>query len=475
MISILLTLAAHASTISLSPGDDILAKTQGLGPGDEVFFNAGVYEIDQPIVWEGLGTAEQPIVLSGPDKGGEAIIRLTEGWTVAQVRDSAFLTLRNLTFEVGDNWEEVSATGLRVAGSTDITIEGCTIRNVASTALRIDGNGANFRVVRNHIHTTLDGSGIYVGCGDASCWLQDSVIAENQIHDLGGDHVTGIRLEHGSQNIEVRDNVIYRVATLEGGDGISMGSTEFGPPNLIVGNIIWEALDDGIWLEGAARVHNNIVFSVGDVGIGSAESSRGGLMDLVISHNTVVNTGGDGIYLEDWFHQEGMVFTNNAVANPIGYGFRYRDSWEEGETTSNYISSNHVTGLVTGFDLTLYPDWVVPGGGLSDFVDAENWNFYPARTSGLVDVADPAGEAWVPETDFNGAPREGNAPDVGAYEWSGATNPGWTVQEGFKELGYTGVGGEAIPSGCCGKKQDGGQSWVLLPLLGLLLRRRRHP
>lgn len=477
-MTLLFALAAHAGTVSLAPGDDIIAKTQGLGAGDEVIFIGGVYEIDSTISWEGLGTAEAPITIYGRQDDDEVIIRMIGAGTVAEVRNSTFLTVRNLSFEGGPGWEEGGYGGVRVVDSSDVTLEGNTVRFVQYTGIDIDGNGANLDIVGNHVHDTIDGSGIYAGCGDASCWIQDSVVAGNQLHDLGGDYVTGIRMENGCQNIEIRDNVVYRVGTLEGGDGIVTGTTEFGLPNLIVGNIVWQTTDDGIWVEGPARVQNNIVFGVGDNGIGSRNNDRDGLTDVVISFNTVADTGSDGVRLEDWYQRDGMVFANNLVSNPIGYGFDYESEWEEGESTTNFISANHVTGLVEGFDPLLFPGWVVPGGGMADFVDAGNWDFYPAQRSAVVNAADASGEAWVPTIDFNGVPRQGDAPDVGAYEWVSGNNPGWTIQEGFKELGYTADGSSDVPSGCCKGKEaedEPSEALFLLPLgLGWMLRRRRR-
>ena len=196
-----------------------------------------------------------------------------------------------------------------------------------------------------------------------------------------------------------------------------------------------------------------------------------------------MNTTGDAVQLSDWFFRSGMVFTNNVLANPTGYGFDYDDDFTEYDSTTNYISNNVVTGLVEGYDPLLYPNWVLPGGGFADFVDVENWDFYPSSTALLINVADPSGQAWVPLTDFNGAPRDGAAPDVGAYEWDGEGNPGWTVQEGFKELGFEGGGDshDVGSGGCCGggKKQEveeeDAAALILLPFLTLgWVRRRRR-
>ena len=58
--------------------------------------------------------------------------------------------------------------------------------------------------------------------------------------------------------------------------------------------------------------------------------------------------------------------------------------------------------------------------------------FYPNLNSALIDQADVSGEAYPPTYDFNGIARNGNSSEIGAYEWDGAINPGWPVQEGFK-------------------------------------------
>ena len=120
-------------------------------------------------------------------------------------------------------------------------------------------------------------------------------------------------------------------------------------------------------------------------------------------------------------------------------------------------------------------DGYVAGGGFDDFVDPEGWDLYPTGDSHLKDAADPSGDTWVPELDFKGAPRQGNAPDVGAYEYVGEGNPGWAIREAFKETGYSAGAGEEVGGGCCGDKGKSEAGLLLLPMLGLgALRRRRR-
>lgn len=471
---LLLALSAQAGTITLTPGDEIEAKTRELGPGDTIVLEGGVYEVERTLVWTAPGTADQPVLIEGKVGGTEVVIRSKGSGAVAVLRDSSFVTVRNIAFEGGEGWEEARQVGFRIANSTDVSFQSNRIRRMQLTGLDIDGNTRNITVLHNRIHDLVDGNGILVGCSDASCWLQDGLIAENLIHDLGGDYVTGIRLEHGTQNVEVRDNVLFRIGTADGTDGIFAGSTESGPPNLIHGNAIWDVYDDGIWIEGSAVVRNNVVHLTGGVGIGTRNTDRNGLSNVVISHNTVVFTGDWSVWLQDWFHQDGMVFANNAVANPIGRGLRYLGQWDEGDASTNHITNNHVTGWVDGLDEELFPHAVVPGAGLADFMDPDGLDFYPVQHSDLVNGGDSSGASWVPEVDFNGTRRQGDAPDVGAYEWNGAGNPGWPLQEGFKELEVDERGSTALSRGCCNKKDQPSEAVLVLPLALLWAGRRRR-
>ena len=86
-----------------------------------------------------------------------------------------------------------------------------------------------------------------------------------------------------------------------------------------------------------------------------------------------------------------------------------------------------------------------------------------------------AAGALVPQLDFNRAPRQGNAPDVGATAYVGEGNPGWAIREAFKETGYSAGAGEEVGGGCCGDKGKSEAGLLLLPMLGLgALRRRRR-
>jgi MYXO-CTERM domain-containing protein len=93
----------------------------------------------------------------------------------------------------------------------------------------------------------------------------------------------------------------------------------------------------------------------------------------------------------------------------------------------------------------------------------------------MIDAADPSSATWIPETDFNGAGRDGAAPDAGAYEFEGAGNPGWGLREGFKDVAAYAPRAAEVQGGCCKDAEESGAEGAafFLGLAALGLRRRR--
>lgn len=456
-------LAAHAASVTLSPGDDVASLTASLQPGDEVVFQAGTYTLPDTVYWSGLGTENAPIVLRGE---GDVVLELSAGWAVAYLATSTFVRIENLTFRAATG-NSSGHSGLVLDDVSDVTLTDVEIGPVTGTGLYLAGNNARVTVTRTHIHDTTDGNGVYVGCGDASCWTEASTFAELWIHDIGGDG-HGIELEPGCQGVSVRDNVLYRVT----GWGLVTDSTEYGDRNTLEGNAVWETTGGGVYARGSALIRNNVVFNSAGNGLRLTDGDRGTLADTVVSFNTVADTADDAVEIHDWAGYTGLVFANNVIANPTGRGLYFNAA---GHDDATYISGNVVTGLVEGLNPAYAgaADPILDGGGLHDFVDAEAWDFYPAAGGAMVDAADAAATTFVPATDFNGAPRDGAAPDAGAYEWDGAENPGWALQEGFKDLSAYDAAPDDVQGGCCKDKETGAGEALLLGLAGLGWVRRR--
>jgi hypothetical protein len=471
--SLLLGLSAGAAEVEVGPNDDVRTLTAALGPGTEFVFADGVYELEGAMEWSGQGTEGDPITMRAAINSSP-VFRLSGGNQVVNITEASHMIVRGLTFEGADEHYEANGfNGIRVSNSNNISIESCATRRTGRSGIVLDGDTTAVTIIGIHVSQVRDGHGVYVGCGDASCFGTNNLIETNWIHDIGGDYTYGVIIQTGGQGNIIRDNIIY-----EAFYGIAVYSAEYGDPNQVQSNAVWSVADDGIVASGAAVVQNNVIFDAGDSGINSG-NDNGALQDLVITHNTIANTGSWGIRLQEWAGKSGMVLANNAVANPVGAAIS-ASSDGTAIDASNYISSNVVTGYVEGFSAD--EGHFMPGGGLQDFVDASNWDFYPTSYSALKDAGDNAAEAWVPQTDFNGDNRDGTSPTVGAYEWAGDSNPGWQLQEGFKTAGAGRQDEHDVSGGCCGKSNDEADeamavAFAPLLIVGFLVRRRRdeHP
>lgn len=460
---------AGAVEVELTPNADVRSLTQSLSPGAIYTFNDGVYELPDEWSISGEGSSSDPIIFRAA-RGARPVIRLTtSGSRALRIHSSAHLVIQGLIFEHDDErYAETNGNGIRVENSEHIRIDDCEIRHTGGTGISLGSDNSAVQVTQTEIHNTRDGHGIYAGCGNASCWVQDSLFANNLIYDIKGRdeeiRVDGIHIAPGGQGNQIVDNILVEVNR----HGIVAHSTEFGSQNLIEGNAIWDTGQDGLWVSGAARVRNNLVAFTGRHGLYS-ENNRESLEQLVVSHNSFVATGSAAVRLRQWQGLSGMVFANNALVNPVGDAFQVdNESLDEGIV----FSGNVITGSVSG--VTLESGGFVPGGGYTDFVDIDALDFYPRASSALRDAADPSGAAFVPSIDFNGFDRNGDRPTVGALEYVFQTNPGWPLSRDFKAFEDRRIDDDSS-GGCCGDNGSA-DSAIMVPLLllGGLIRRRRR-
>ena len=481
---------ARALTVNVSPGDDLASVTASLAAGDEIVFADGVYPVTSTLSWTGAGTQQAPIVLRAAT-GARPIIELNANkdgnWAseIAYLSDASFVELRGIVFRGGSGWDAdgTSFSGLVLSNTSDVVLQDVEVSDTGRDSLVLSNDNTRLAATRLHLHDTRDGDGLYAGCGDASCWLSDSVIANAWIHGIRGQR-HALYLAHGAQGNSIVDTVVYDVEYR----GLYLGSTESGAPNIVERDAFWQIGNWAMTVYGAARVRNNLVFQAG-AGIYAADPDRGTYSNVVISYNTVVDTDDNALQLEDWTNASGMVLSSNALCNPIGMAVEVgRDAGDTGASvpfSDARITNNVVCGYVSG--LSVDEGQILAGDGWGDFLDVPGWSLYPSQDSVLRDAGDPAGEAWVPDVDFNGTPRSGAAPDAGAYEWTQADNPGWTLQQSYKDLGANNITPPAVLGGCCHRhggngSGDTGGAALLLPLGALVgvrrLRRRdlpRHP
>lgn len=478
---------AQAISLELSPGDDVVSLLGSLSEGDQVTFGDGLYEIASDIVITAVGTEAEPISIKAA-AGAHPVVRLgptePEGLSYAsqivQLYGAAWVEIEGISFEGDDTWDDPESdghNGITIWQSSHISLTDVEVSHIGGTGVYIystDVASEGIDLERVHIHHSLAGHGVYLGCSEADCFVTDSRLSQLWIHDLAYIYGWGVNMNHGSQNVELVDSVIYNVAY----NGVHLGSAEFGDPNIVARNAIWNVNGVGLRVAGASQIQNNVIFNIGGKGIHAVDPGRDSFDDVVISHNTVAETGHWAAHIEDWPSGDGHVLANNALCNVTGYGVSM--VLEAAPDTAmapewpGHIRNNIICGLSEGLDP--WEGHYLPGAGYTDFIDIDGWNLYPTQSATLIDAGDASGEAWVPTEDFNGALREGDAPDVGAYEWSGEDNPGWTFAESFKDLEVENQAKEgAVGGGCCEKKESNASQAVLftpLLLLGAWARRR---
>lgn len=477
--------AAWANTFEVAPGSDLQGIFDTLAPGTEVILADGTYTLTATLtVTEKNGTEEAPIVIRAAD-GASPVFQLAPdpetgsyAGRIFRIESSNWVEVRGITVQ-GDqsaSSDDQSYGGVRIDASSNVSLVDCKITELPGTGVYLSGDTTGVIIDHSEISRIYNGHGIYAGASDASVLTTGLVLQNNLIHDLLGEDLQAVMLNHGTSATWLIDNVIYNITHT----AIYMGSTEGGEQNLIEGNALWNLGGNGLGLQGSALVRNNIIFNTGGSGISTSDPDRGTFTDLVITYNTIVDNDGWAAYLDGWDLEEGHILANNALCNPMSYGVYLAKVVPEGTDaedvpTPGTVVSNLVCGLVDGLDEELGE--VAAGGGYADFENVELWDFYPVRDSLLIDAADPRGVLYPPEADFNGIPREGDAPDVGAYEWDGDGNPGWAIQEDFKDFEIVEETiSESVESGCCkdeGKASESGL--LLLPFIGLGagLRRRR--
>jgi len=317
-----------------------------------------------------------------------------------------------------------SSTGLRLFSVDHATFEDLVIHDIGNVGITCNSTGVHCDAVEIRgceIYNTGsagNGEGMYLGCNDNACVFSNSTVAENYVHDLGGDQGDGIEVKTGSYGNVVRDNVIvnakYPAITMY---GFPAGA---GPRNIVERNFVWGTVDHGIQVVGQVIVRNNIVVDAGNYGLYSKPSQGFDPVDVTIVNNTVYNAGGPCMKTNNWSGLSGQIVANNALYCPGGAAIEINGGAPEATFVANLA-----LGSVDA------PGGVSPGtGATEDLGDPASLVFYPPAGSDLINAGNTT---HAPSDDFNATPRDDGSPDIGAYERTAATNPGWTLVAGFKD------------------------------------------
>lgn len=375
------------------PADgDFFSVAMNLSPGDVVEVSAGPYTSPGGVVHQTwAGTAASPIIVRAAP-GMRPVLLATAGNNVLDV-DGSYFTLRGFEINSGD-------IGIRFGADQHATVEDLLIDNQVDQGITCNRTGESCdsitirQVEIKNTGNTMTGNGITLGCSDQSCTASNSTIEGCYLHDLAGTGGAGVSIWYGDNN-DVRDNVVVRTA----GPGITLQASPATVPDIVERNYISAPLDNGIQLEGMATVRNNIIIGGSNDGISSRNEVGTNPVNLAIVHNTIIGAASACIRGASWAGTS-QVVANNAISMCA---------------TGTVLAGTPVTAQNIGINAS---DVGPPP------------NVYPTATSQLLGVGNAAHSA---ADDFNRTPR-GATPDVGAYQRTTPTNPGWIPVEGEKPL-----------------------------------------
>lgn len=332
-------------------------------------------------------------------------------------------------FEITNSYAGSGIDGIKFRTTSDhFYLEDLHIHDVTGVGISANPAGESFTYLTIrycHIHDITDvGEGLYIGNHDGLSPVHHCLVEFNWIHDCHPKK--GIQFKRGTYLNVIQDNVVYNCDEA----GIVLYKTDqagTSNSNIIRRNVIWNA-PEGIFAVGQTDIDNNIIFDCG-YGINVRNYGGWGMEDLYLRNNTIYHCNITCLRLDDWNNSSGeMVCINNAcyqdslshsaiqVPDGIGPGYvaynrHYGQTQTSGSTLGNPPSQEFINPSI------------VPG----------SIDLYSLSTATIIDSGTFSYNA--PNDDFNWDSRPINTQwDIGAYEWSQSANPGWQIQEGFKQI-----------------------------------------
>lgn len=417
VFTLALSLAGFATVTRITPAGDLATAVNALNPGDTLIAGGGVYRVPTLSITK-QGSANAWIVVRAAD-GEQPVIRGTSPThNLIALRGAAFLVLDG--FEVDSVPPDVMPVRFEknYGNSHHVVIRNFHIHHVPSIAIDAKGDHYDITIQGCHIHHTSDGTaeGMYIGNHDGADHPHHWIIEGNWIHHCGylnSSQGDGIELKYGCYAMTVRNNVVYS-CNYPGilYYGYNGDNSDGSKTCLIEGNAVWDE-GEAIGCYADAVVRNNIVFNA-DMAVYSALYSGHKTPENVEIYN---NTFYDfqSVTLSSWDAAKTCVFANNAAF----------------KTAAGNVISLSGTGDIHGNVGSAAQAGVTQANAADALLDPGASDFYPKSGSALVNSATGTHRA---ARDFNGTLRDAQ-PDVGAYEWTGPANPGWSITAGFKSGG----------------------------------------
>jgi hypothetical protein len=315
------------------------------------------------------------------------------------------------------------------------------IHHMTNVGIGMWPDSATHITLRNSEIAHNTGSGLYWGYPNRNT-IHDVLIERNYIHHCpiaGQSTHYGIQWKGWCYRAVIQDNVLHDVGgSTRCGIVVYYGRKPFkgdvpADINIVRGNVLWNCRNEGITVMSDALIENNIVFdAVTGINIQqySDESFTGSnyVENLAIRNNTIYRCSNTCISVGGWANAGPDVsLTGNVV---------YQDQAGKNAVTGGSVwlallADNYYYGqsdYFTGFNA---------GNGLTDFTSVTesaqvpNLDFYPSASAPFIKAFTNPGIA----VDFNGTDRSRSLTEAGAYTYTTPANPGWAIQEGFKQTG----------------------------------------
>ena len=412
------------TTYLATTAQEIQNYTNLLQAGDTLLVQEGTYGLNWNIS-DRYGTDNDWIVIHAINNN--AVINGVNYDNVIDVYNSHYVELKG--FEITNSYGGSGIDGIKFRTTSDhLLMEDLHIHDITGVGISANPTGQtwSYLIIRHcHLHDITDvGEGLYIGNHDGLSSVHHCLVELNWIHDCHPHK--GIQFKRGTYLNIIQDNVVYNCDEA----GIVLYKTDQASPsdnNIVRRNVVWNA-PEGIFAVGQTNIDNNVVFNC-DYGLNVRNYSSWGMNDLYIRNNTIYHCSTTCLRLDDWNSASGeMIAINNACyQDSIGQSaIQVPDGLGPGITMNNrHYGQSQTSGSTQGKppNQEFINPSVTPG-----LVD-----FYPLNSSSLIDSG--TSNYGAPNDDFNFFARPFNGLwDVGAYEWSQNTNPGWVIHEDYKEI-----------------------------------------
>jgi MYXO-CTERM domain-containing protein len=450
---------ARSAGAAIVPADPSNYRTliPTLQPGDTLDLAAGDYPDGLPIT-DLVGTASDPIVITGPETGVPAVLLGNGSRNTVSIRRSAYVTIRHLTLD-GLLIDYVDA--IKLEGDVDnwghhITIEHCTIvnhdPNQQTVGISTKAPAWDWVIRYNVIHSA--GTGLYLGNSNGEAPFVRGLIEFNLVADPEGycmqikhqnprPQLAGMPPD-GSVTI-VRHNVFIKDDD-PSGDG--------DRPNVLIGHLplSGDGQSDHYELYGNFFFHN------------PREALFQGEGNLHLHDNVFVDAGAGWPAVNIRTHndapREVWVYNNTVYGADTGIAVTGVNTGFTQAVLGNAIFASsplNLDGTVQQSDNVT--DTVANAGThvVSPSLDLATMDFFPVAgqlTGAAMDTALVSADVDH-DLDFNGTVKDFTY--RGAYHGGMADNPGWDLEESIKDETTTSPGPDAGPTpDGGGETPDGG-------------------